>query len=216
MIVSDVPGTTRDAIDTILRKDDRTYRLVDTAGLRRKRKQRQGIEYYSELRALEAAERADVALVLIDATEGIVDQDLAVADVARKAGCSTLVVLSKWDETEITIEDVRPRIETRLRQRPPLIAVSAKTGRGLDRLLEYIAELFDKHTGRIPTPALNNALAELRQARQPPSQARQAAEPALRRAGLDAAAADPDPRQRHEPRHAGLRVLGRERAAETL
>jgi GTP-binding protein len=169
VIVSDVPGTTRDAIDTVLRKDDRTFRLVDTAGLRRKRKQRQGIDYYSELRALEAAERADIALVLIDATEGIVDQDLAVADVARKAGCSTLVVLSKWDETEITIEDVRPRIETRLRQRPPLIAVSAKTGRGLDRLLEYIADLFEKHAGRIPTPALNNALAELRQARQPPS-----------------------------------------------
>ena len=70
--------------------------LVDT-GLRRKRRQRQGIEYYSELRALEAAERADVALVLVDATEGIVEQDLAVADVARKANCSTLVVLSKWD-----------------------------------------------------------------------------------------------------------------------
>jgi GTP-binding protein len=169
VIVSDVPGTTRDAIDTVLQRDDRTYLLVDTAGLRRKRKQRQGIEYYSELRALEAAERADVALVLIDAKEGIVDQDLAVADVARKAGCSTLVVLSKWDETEITIEDVRPRIESRLRQRPPLIAVSAKTGRGLDRLLEYAARLFEKHTARIPTPALNNALAELRQARQPPA-----------------------------------------------
>ncbi|MBA2385118.1 MAG: ribosome biogenesis GTPase Der [Actinobacteria bacterium] len=169
VIVSDVPGTTRDAIDTVLRRDDRTYLLVDTAGLRRKRKQRQGIEYYSELRALEAAERADVALVLIDASEGIVDQDLTVADVARKAGCSTLVVLSKWDETQITIEDVRPRIESRLRQRPPLIAVSAKTGRGLDRLLEYTAALFEKHTARTPTPALNNALAELRQARQPPS-----------------------------------------------
>ena len=113
MIVSDVPGTTRDTIDTILERDGRTYLLVDTAGLRRKRKQRQGIDYYSELRALEAAERADIALVLIDASEGIVDQDLAVADVARKAGCSTLVVLSKWDETEVTIEDVRPRIETR-------------------------------------------------------------------------------------------------------
>ena len=111
--------------------------LVDTAGLRRKRKQRQGIEYYSELRALEAAERADVALVLIDASEGIVDQDLAVADVARKAGNSTLVVLSKWDETD----DRRSRtcgrgLEAQLRQRPPLIAVSAKTGRGLDRLLD--------------------------------------------------------------------------------
>ena len=85
MIVSDVPGTTRDAIDTVLERDDRTFVLVDTAGLRRKRQQRQGIEYYSELRALEAAERADVALVLVDATEGVVDQDLAVADVARKA-----------------------------------------------------------------------------------------------------------------------------------
>jgi GTPase len=169
VIVSDVPGTTRDTIDTILERDGRTYQLVDTAGLRRKRKQRQGIDYYSELRALEAAERADIALVLIDASEGIVDQDLAVADVARKAGNSTLVVLAKWDETEVTIEDVRPRIETKLRQRPPLIAVSSKTGRGLDRLLEYIADLFEKHTGRIPTPALNNALAELRQARQAPS-----------------------------------------------
>jgi len=169
VIVSDVPGTTRDTIDTILERDGRTYQLVDTAGLRRKRKQRQGIEYYSELRALEAAERADIALVLIDATEGIVDQDLSVADVARKSACSTLVVLSKWDETTITIEDVRPRIERQLRQRPPLIAVSAKTGRGLDRLLEYTAALFDKHIARIPTPALNNALAELRQARQAPS-----------------------------------------------
>jgi GTPase len=170
VIVSDVPGTTRDTVDTVLEKGDRVYRLVDTAGLRRKRKQRQGIEYYSELRALEAAERADVALVLIDASEGIVDQDLAVADVARKAGCSTLVVLSKWDETQIAIEDARPRLESRLRQRPPLIAVSAHTGRGLDRLLQYTADLFDKHTGRIPTPQLNDALAELRQARQPPSQ----------------------------------------------
>jgi GTPase len=170
VIVSEVPGTTRDTVDTILEKDDRTFQLVDTAGLRRKRKQRQGIEYYSELRALEAAERADVALVLIDASEGIVDQDLHVADVARKAGCSTLVVLSKWDETDVTIEDVRPRIESRLRQRPPLIAVSAKTGRGLERLLQYVAELFVKHTGRIPTPTLNDALAELRQARQAPSQ----------------------------------------------
>ena len=109
MIVSEVPGTTRDAIDTMLERDGRTYLLVDTAGLRRKRRQRQGIEYYSELRAIQAAERADVALVLIDSSEGIVDQDLAVADVARKAGCSTLVVLAKWDITTVTIEDVRPR-----------------------------------------------------------------------------------------------------------
>ncbi|MDQ3161669.1 MAG: ribosome biogenesis GTPase Der [Actinomycetota bacterium] len=169
VIVSDVPGTTRDTIDTILERDGRVFQLVDTAGLRRKRKQRQGIEYYSELRALEAAERADVALVLIDASEGIVDQDLAVADVARKANASTLVVLSKWDTTQVTIEEVRPRLESRLRQRPPLIAVSAKTGRGIERLLDLIVALYGKHAGRISTPALNKALAELREARQPPS-----------------------------------------------
>ena len=97
VIVSEAPGTTRDAIDTVLQRGDRTFVLVDTAGLRRKRKQRQGIEYYSELRALEAAERADMALVLVDASEGLVDQDLTVADIARKAQYSTLVVLSKWD-----------------------------------------------------------------------------------------------------------------------
>ena len=107
-IVSEVPGTTRDAIDTVLERGGRTFLLIDTAGLRRKRRQRQGIEYYSELRALEAAERADVALVLIDAGEGIVEGDLAAADVARKAQCSTLVVLSKWDISQVTIEDVRP------------------------------------------------------------------------------------------------------------
>src|SRR5262249_32289449 len=82
----------RDAIATVLERGDRTFLLVDTAGLRRKRRHRQGIEYYSELRALEAAERADVALVLIDSSQGVVDQDLAVADVARKADDATLIV----------------------------------------------------------------------------------------------------------------------------
>jgi GTP-binding protein len=172
VIVSDVPGTTRDAIDTVLRRGERTFVLVDTAGLRRKRRQRQGIEYYSELRALEAAERADVALVLVDASEGVVDQDLAVADVARKAHCSTLVVLSKWDITTVGIEDVRPRLEERLRQRPAVIAVSAQTGRGIDRLLDRVEALYAKHTGRISTGELNRFLGELREARQAPSRDR--------------------------------------------
>src|SRR5437667_199999 len=154
-IVSDVPGTTRDAIDTILERDGQTFQLIDTAGLRRKRRQRQGIEYYSELRALEAAQRADVALVMIDASEGIVEGDLAAADVARKAQCSTLVVLSKWDLSTVTIEEVRPQLQRRLRQRPPFITTSAKTGRGVTRVLDKVAELFDKHASRIPTPELN-------------------------------------------------------------
>jgi len=169
VIVSEVPGTTRDAIDTILVRGDRTFVLVDTAGLRRKRKQRQGIEYYSELRALEAAERADVAVVLVDASEGIVEQDLSVADVARKAQSSTLVVLSKWDIGTVALDDVKPELERRLRQRPPIVAVSAKTGRGVARVLDRVEELFEKHTARISTPELNKFLAELREARQPPA-----------------------------------------------
>jgi GTPase len=168
VIVSEVPGTTRDAIDTVLRRDESTFVLVDTAGLRRKRRQRQGIEYYSELRALEAAERADVAIVLVDSSEGVVEQDLAVADVARKAGCATVVALSKWDITTVRIEDVRPDLETRLRQRPPIIAISALSGRGLERLLDAVESLFERYVSRVPTAELNRALGELRQARQPP------------------------------------------------
>jgi len=169
VIVSEIPGTTRDTIDTVLRRGDRTFVLVDTAGLRRKRRHRQGIEYYSELRALEAAERADVALVLVDASEGVVDQDLAVADVARKADCATLIVLAKWDVTTIGLEDVRGYLRRRLRQRPEFIAISAKTGRGLERLLDHVELLFERYTRRIPTPVLNDAVEELRAKRQPPS-----------------------------------------------
>jgi len=168
VIVSEVRGTTRDTIDTVLRRGDTTFVLVDTAGMRRKRHQRQGIEYYSELRALEAAERADVAIVLVDASQGVVEHDLAVADVARKAGCATIVGLSKWDVTDVRIEDVRPDLEPRLRQRPPILALSSKTGRGLERLLDTVESLFVKYAGRIPTAQLNRALAELREARQPP------------------------------------------------
>jgi GTP-binding protein len=168
-IVSEIPGTTRDAVDTVLERGERTFVLIDTAGLRRKRRHRKDVEFYSELRALEAAERADIALVLVDSSEGIVEQDISVAEVARHADCSTLVVLSKWDATTINVEDVRGELRRRLRQRPPFVAVSSHTGRGLERLLDGIAELFDRHVTRVPTPELNRALAELREARQPPS-----------------------------------------------
>ena len=169
VIVSDVPGTTRDSIDTVLERGDRTFVLVDTAGLRRKRHQRQGVEYYSELRTIAAAERADVALVLVDAAEGVVDQDLRVADVSRTAGCSTLVLLSKWDIATVGIEDARDRLEDRLRQRPPIVAVSAKTGRGVAKVLDRVEQLYDKHNGRIATGELNRFLGELREQRPGPS-----------------------------------------------
>jgi GTP-binding protein len=169
VVVSEVPGTTRDSIDTVLRRGDTTFVLVDTAGLRRKRKQRQGIEYYSELRAVRAAERADVALVLVDADEGLVDQDLAVADVARTAGCATIVVLSKWDIGTVGVEDVRPRLQSTLRQRPPVVTVSAHTGRGVARLLDRVEGLYKKHAARVATAELNRFLEELRNERPGPS-----------------------------------------------
>ena len=166
VIVSETPGTTRDAIDTVFERGDRTFVFVDTAGMRRKRRHRQGVEYYSELRALDAAERADIVLVLIDTSEGLVEQDLAVADVARKTQSSTIVVLSKWDLTTLSIEEIRPELERRLRQRPPHVAVSSKTGRGLERLLDMIERQFDKHVARVPTAELNRFLADLRERRQ--------------------------------------------------
>jgi GTP-binding protein len=168
-IVSEIPGTTRDTIDTILEHSGRTFQLIDTAGLRRKRKQRQGIEYYSELRALEAAQRADVALVLIDASDGIVEGDITAVEVARKAHCATLIVLSKWDIGEVTIEDIRPELQRRLRQRPDFITVSSTTGRGVSRLLDKVAEIYDRYTSRISTADLNKIIAELKEQRQAPS-----------------------------------------------
>ncbi len=216
LIVSDVPGTTRDAIDTVLETDDRTFVLVDTAGMRRKRKHRQGIEYYSELRALEAANQADVALVLVDASEGVVEQDLTVADVARKAQCSTLVVLSKWDETTVEIEDVRARLESRLRQRPPIVTTSANdrprhrapARAGRDALRQ--ARIAHRDAGAQPLPR--------RAARGPPAAvaAPQAPQPPLRHADERPPAALPVLRQRPEPRHARLRVLGREPDARAV
>jgi GTP-binding protein len=172
VLVSDRPGTTRDAIDTRLLRGEQEFLLIDTAGLRRKRKHRQGIEYYSELRALEAAERADVALVLVDTEEGLVEQDLSVADVARKAQCATLVVLAKWDISRFDTEDLRLEIQRRVRQRPPIRAVSAKTGRGVSRLLDDIEALYARYAGRVTTGELNRFLGELMEARQPPSRER--------------------------------------------
>jgi GTP-binding protein len=172
VIVSDQPGTTRDAIDTVLQRGDRRLRIVDTAGLRRRRRHRQGIEFYSELRALQAADRADVALVLIDSSAGVVEGDLAVADAARKASCATLVVLSKWDVGEVTVEEVRERLHGKLRQRPPIVTTSALTGRHVDRLLDEVERLFAAYTSRVGTGELNRLLAEISTGREPPRRGR--------------------------------------------
>ena len=177
VIVSPAAGTTRDAIDLPLRFGDRDLVLVDTAGLRRQSKVEESIEYYTSLRSRRAAERADVALVVCDATDGITTQDLRVAELAMRSGCATALVLNKWDlvgvETETSgadlLDDERARAHRKLRLRPRVLTTSAKTGRHLERLLVEAVTLADRRRARIPTPKLNRFLAEVVAARQPPA-----------------------------------------------
>jgi GTP-binding protein len=171
VIVSEVAGTTRDAIDTPLEVDGRRLVLIDTAGMRRQSKVSDSVEYYTTLRSQRAAERADVALVVCDASDGVTAQDLRVAELAMKTGCATAIVLNKWDLHEGTEKDLdheRARVAEKLRLRPRVLTASAKTGRNVSRLIAEALALGDRRRGRIPTPELNRFLAEAVQARQPP------------------------------------------------
>jgi GTP-binding protein len=171
VIVSELAGTTRDAIDMPLLVGERKLVLVDTAGMRRQSKVSDSVEYYTALRSQRAAERADVALVVCDASDGATAQDLRIAELAMKAGCATAIVLNKWDVREGSEDDLdreRARVAAKLRLRPRVLTASAKTGRHVDRLLTEAIALGDRMSGRIPTPELNRFLAEAVQARQPP------------------------------------------------
>jgi GTP-binding protein len=177
VIVSDLAGTTRDAIDMPLLVDGRKLILVDTAGMRRQSKVADSIEYYTSLRSQRAAERADVALVVCDSSDGVTAQDLRVAELAMKAGCATAMVLNKWDLQEhaesdgarrLDLDHERARVSEKLRLRPRVLTVSAMTGRHVARLLNEAITLGERMSGRIPTPELNRFLAEATQARQPP------------------------------------------------
>lgn len=169
VIVSASAGTTRDAIDLPMRFGDRELILVDTAGLRRQSKVAESLEYYTTLRSRRAAERADVALVVCDATEGITAQDLRIAELAMKSGCATLLVLNKWDiAEEVDLEHERRRAHQKLRLRPRVLTASARTGRHVERLLIEAVALADRRRARIPTPQLNRFLSEAVAARQPP------------------------------------------------
>jgi GTP-binding protein len=177
VIVSDLAGTTRDAIDMPLMVGERKLILVDTAGMRRQSKVADSVEYYTALRSQRAAERADVALVVCDAADGVTAQDLRIAELAMKAGCATAIVLNKWDMQErgedatvkgVDLEHERGRVAEKLRLRPKVLTASAKTGRHVARLLTEVLALGDRMTGRIPTPELNRFLSEAVQARQPP------------------------------------------------
>jgi GTP-binding protein len=170
VIVSPRAGTTRDAIDLPFSYRGRELILIDTAGLRRQAKVAESVEYYTALRSQRAAERADVALVVCDASEGITSQDFRVGDLAMKSGCATALILNKWDlADDFDLEHERARVNQKLRLRPRVLTVSALTGRHLDRVLAEALALADRSRGRVPTPQLNNFLSEVVAARQPPA-----------------------------------------------
>jgi GTP-binding protein len=170
VIVSPVAGTTRDAIDLRVEFEGRPLILVDTAGLRRQAKVGESIEYYTSLRSRRAAERADVALVVCDATDGITAQDLRIAELAMRSGCATALVLNKWDLADgLDLDHERARAKQKLRLRPRVLTASAKTGRNVERLLVEVVALAGRRSGRIPTPQLNRFLSDVVAARQPPA-----------------------------------------------
>jgi GTP-binding protein len=172
VIVSEVAGTTRDAIDLPLEVDGRKLVVVDTAGMRRQSKVSESVEYYTTLRSQRAAERADVALVVCDAKDGVTAQDMRIAELAMGASCATAIVLNKWDAaamTEADLEHERAKVAKKLRLRPKVLTASALTGRHVQRLLLEVVALGDRMQGRIPTPELNRFLGEAVQARQPPA-----------------------------------------------
>lgn len=166
-IVSDVAGTTRDAVDTVVEHDGELYRIVDTAGLRRKSQIDQDVEYYGFVRAMRAIDRADVALLVIDGTLGLTNEDQRVAGYAAERGCAMIIVLNKWDVVEgpEAKAKVRERIEDRMMfvGYAPVIAVSALTGKKVDRIWDVIDKVYANYSRTIPTSQLNTFLAGIRE-----------------------------------------------------
>ncbi|HXS48355.1 MAG TPA: ribosome biogenesis GTPase Der [Solirubrobacterales bacterium] len=169
VIVSERAGTTRDAIDTELEVDGRPVLLVDTAGLRRRSKVAGTVDYYAQLRSELAVERADVAIVVCDASDGVTAEDLRVAELAMKAGCASLLVLNKWDVTATDVDDARARVERKLRLRPEVVTCSATEGRNVVKLLPKALQLADRAAERIPTPELNRFVSDVVATTPPPS-----------------------------------------------
>ena len=169
VIVSDLAGTTRDSIDTELEVDGRRVILVDTAGLRRRTKVAGTVDWYAQLRSERAVERADVALIVCDATEGVTSEDLRVVEMAMKAGCASLLVMNKWDLTDTDIDDARARVARKSRLRPAVITASATRGRNVPSLLPRALQLADRAGERIPTPELNRFVGDVAAKTQPPA-----------------------------------------------
>ncbi|MDD3925636.1 MAG: GTP-binding protein, partial [bacterium] len=171
-IVSDIPGTTRDAIDSYFTYMGREFLLIDTAGMRRRARVEDNVEYYSVLRALRAVDRSDVCLIILDAVEGLTDQDKKIAGYAAEKGKCAVIVVNKWDLAQeelpkwsrTIIKDLSQEMHTLIRSDmgfysfAPIVIASAKTGRGMEGLLSRVTEVYDKGGQRIATAALNKVL----------------------------------------------------------
>lgn len=166
-IVSDVAGTTRDAIDIVVEQNNQKYRLVDTAGMRKRTVVHEDIEYYSMVRGLRAMDKADVCLLVIDSVDGVTEQDQKIAALAIERGCALVVLLNKWDllEDDVQREHVINSIAQRLTfaSWAPYIRISALTGRSVDKVLQLASQVADARSQRISTAHLNKLITRLRE-----------------------------------------------------
>ncbi len=174
VIVSDIPGTTRDAIDTLVENGEDKYVFIDTAGIRRQSRITENIEKYSALRSWSAIERADVCVIMIDAQDGVTEQDTKIAGYAHEQGKASVVVVNKWDLVEKetgTLEEYRKTVQEKLgfMQYAPILFVSVKTGQRVHKLLELVKFVYGQATLRISTGMLNDLLNEATAMVQPPS-----------------------------------------------
>ena len=173
LVVSDVAGTTRDAIDTPMRYHDRDLIFIDTAGLRRQSKIDDGIEFYSSLRTRRAIERADICVLVLDATEGLHNQDLKISALAWEAGRSLIVLVNKWDIKEEKTDKSAAKFEKEAHEKAPhlrwvpFLFVSALTGQRVTKVLDVILQVDEERSKRIPTSQVNETLEELLVRRQP-------------------------------------------------
>ena len=175
VIVSNVAGTTRDAIDSYFENETGKYCFIDTAGMRRKSKVDDAIEKFSNLRSIGAIERSDVCLILIDANEGVTEQDTKIAGLVHEAGKAAVIVVNKWDAVEDKQTNTMRDKETEIRRDlsymtyAPVVFLSALTGQRVDKLFEVIREVYKQNTSRVTTGALNSVLAEATARVQPPT-----------------------------------------------
>ena len=174
VIVSPVAGTTRDAIDTTVKRNGQEYIFIDTAGLRRKSKIKEELERYSIIRTVTAVERCDVAVLIIDATEGITEQDAKIAGIAHERGKGMIIAVNKWDLVEkdnTTMKKFTEKIREKLSYMPyaELIFLSAKTGQRLPKLFDMIDAVIENCALRVQTGVLNEILTEAMAMKQPPS-----------------------------------------------